>query len=693
MSNYLKIFEVKYPIFIPQKHIMKINVLTIGLFFMTLVTYSQNMDSLKKEKKLNSNFEISSELSIQESRYNLDSAKFYLEKAEKLFEQDSKNANDSGLLNFARSTYWNAMGNELFARKYIIESIKNYSQCKNELWLSKALLKLINYNVSGLKFDNFDSLETQFNNHVVKSQHQKQFLILQKNILKTHYYNYYGYYDLSAKLAFEGLAESQSISDKYLEMKAYEALGSLFQMTNEIPKAIKYIQLCKELTKSQAPIELYMRYTNIAVCELQRNNQELAKKYLDSASIFVKYSKQLSFICLMKGQFFAQEGNMDSAKKSVDAARKLYFESNNLARIADCEFFIGDILVEENNLKEAEKYYKSYVQFHEMENNPEQKFGGYQALSQLYSNLKNYKLAFEYANKCVYIQDTLNAIKKLKEIKSQEIKYETTLKQTKIDEQKTQLDLSKKKQSIILLSSLIALGSLIAFFLILRNRQKQKLLQIQKEKLSYQLESIRGKIVPHFSGNVLNAITYFFETNQNDQAIYYLSKYTELNKEILLCTEFPSRTLNEEVKFINNYIELEKLRYQEKLQFKINIEKDVDLQTQVPVLILHTFCENAIKHGIMSKKGKGELSLTISNLNSALVSIVIQDDGIGRAEASQLNDLSTKQGLKILFKQIDAYNENNKNKISIQFDDILVESKIAGTKVSISIPKEFNFNS
>jgi hypothetical protein len=660
---------------------------------LTLFSKDQ-LDSLKSKLiTQNDNIELLCEISILQSRFNIDSSLKYLNKAKELLDNHSKNNIDSAYVKFAQSNYANSIGDEKLSGELLHESINQFIKYDNKIWLSKALLKLIGHYIVSFNFEQIDSLEKLFDLHVknLKNFTQQENLSIQKEILKTHYYNYFGLYDLASRQAFIGLKRSQEIGNKFLEMKAYEALMSLYQMTNELPKSIEYLRKCIEITKKEAPIELYMRFVNLSVCELQQNNSKQAKVLLDSAMQFANYPKQRSFIYLMYGQYYAQEGNLSLAKSSIEKAKALFNENDNLTRIADCNFFLGDIQMEEGNFGAAEKFYKSYLVYHEAQNNAEQKFGGYYALSQLYSKRRDFKLAFEYANKCVYIQDTLHTEKKLKERKSQEIKYETDRKNRKISEQEIELELNKKRLFFIILSSLLAIASILFLHLYIINKNKRNILEIEKEKLIYQLDSIRGKILPHFSGNILNTITYFFETNENDKAIFYLSKFTELNKEILLCTEKPSRSLMEEKAFIENYIELEKLRYQDKLQFELNIDRDVDLNVNIPVLILHTFCENAIRHGIMSKNGRGVLSINISNLDNGSIEIKIDDDGIGRNEAAKLNTYSTKQGLKILFKQIELYNTNNENKIVIEMIDILKNTEVAGTTVKVIIPTKYNF--
>ena len=245
---------------------------------------------------------------------------------------------------------------------------------------------------------------------------------------------------------------------------------------------------------------------------------------------------------------------------------------------------------------------------------------------------------------------------------------------------------------LIIIYSLIQLiSSRIAKNKVAELNQKLNIEKLKNENLNLSLINTKGKFIPHFSGNILNSITYFFEIGESKKGIEYLSKYTELNKQILLGADNPSTNLETEITFLKNYLELEQLRFEGDIDFKLSIDVNVDRKIHVPSLILHTFCENAIKHGIMSKNGKGLLCVNINNYLQDFIHIVIEDDGIGREAASKIKMESTGQGLKILTKQIELYNSFNTLKIEISFNDVLINAKISGTKVEVLIPKIFNY--
>lgn len=106
-------------------------------------------------------------------------------------------------------------------------------------------------------------------------------------------------------------------------------------------------------------------------------------------------------------------------------------------------------------------------------------------------------------------------------------------------------------------------------------------------------------------------------------------------------------SLKKEIEYVKNYMDLEKFRYDDKFNYNIEIDKETDTQVEIPKMLIHTFVENAIKHGIKHKEGKGFISISVKPYKKNF-QIQIEDDGVGRAKAKGYSKLSTGQGIKIL---------------------------------------------
>lgn len=143
------------------------------------------------------------------------------------------------------------------------------------------------------------------------------------------------------------------------------------------------------------------------------------------------------------------------------------------------------------------------------------------------------------------------------------------------------------------------------------------------------LSALRAQINPHFLFNALTTIGYLIQTAP-DKAFQTLMKLTQLLRGVLRATgEFSS--LGEEIKLIENYLDIEKTRFEERLQVKIEIPQGLK-KLNIPALILQPLVENAVKHGISEAKSGGEVlisaELKIEDADSFLY-LTVADTGAG----------------------------------------------------------------
>lgn len=226
-----------------------------------------------------------------------------------------------------------------------------------------------------------------------------------------------------------------------------------------------------------------------------------------------------------------------------------------------------------------------------------------------------------------------------------------------------------------------------------KRRDRQKMNELQREiKLNNLLvKSIRLKSIPHFNANVLAGIEYFIQTHSVTKANHYLSLYSRFTNSTLLDVDKPSRSISDEIQYISLYLSLEQMRYGENLSYDISVAPDVDTGTQVPNMILHTYCENAIKHGLRNKPGKGHIDIEVTTRPGG-INIAVTDDGVGREAAAALSSSSTKQGLSIMEQQIELYNQRNSEHIVQTVTDLRsTEGQACGTRFELFVPSHYNY--
>ena len=216
-------------------------------------------------------------------------------------------------------------------------------------------------------------------------------------------------------------------------------------------------------------------------------------------------------------------------------------------------------------------------------------------------------------------------------------------------------------------------------------------LQREKRQKELQIKAIRLKAIPHFHANVLASIEYFLMNNSSEEASRYLKMYSDFTNMTLSDIDRPARSINEEIDYIRLYLELERLRLGDRLKYDITVEDDVERLTLLPTMLLYTYCQNAVKHGIGNKPGGGHIDIHIRKENEDVV-VEVKDNGVGRAEAARLNRNSTKQGLLLLNEQIDLCNQTNRRPIRQKVTDLYdADGRPAGTSFEMNVPMHYQF--
>ncbi len=227
------------------------------------------------------------------------------------------------------------------------------------------------------------------------------------------------------------------------------------------------------------------------------------------------------------------------------------------------------------------------------------------------------------------------------------------------------------------------------------NQQRQKQLAIQeneKKLAQFQLLSIKNQIDPHFTYNAINSIAAAVMKEDKEVAYRFFVKLSNLMRSILNTSDKLTRTLDEELAFVRDYLEIQKFRQKDRFNFEVDIDAEVDMDRKVPKMCIQTFVENALKHGLLHAEIKGVLKVGVKNETDQYV-ICIEDNGIGREKARQINSNSAGKGLHILKGYFDYFNTYNERKIYWETTDLKHEDgTAAGLAVRIVLPKSFNFN-
>lgn len=232
------------------------------------------------------------------------------------------------------------------------------------------------------------------------------------------------------------------------------------------------------------------------------------------------------------------------------------------------------------------------------------------------------------------------------------------------------------------LAFLAGLTAFLAWRFIHNQRKKARR---EKEFTELQLRTIKSQIDPHFAFNALNTVASLIYEGHPDVTYDYFTRFAMMIRKILNDNERISLSLREEIDFVRNYLELQKIRFKDKFDYVISVDETIAPATQVPKMIIQTFAENAVKHGLMHRMKDGLLSIRVEKPDPA-IRILIEDNGVGREKAAGLGTVSTGKGLKIIGQIIGLYQKLYHTVITQDVEDLTDENgNPAGTRVILTI--------
>ncbi len=249
-------------------------------------------------------------------------------------------------------------------------------------------------------------------------------------------------------------------------------------------------------------------------------------------------------------------------------------------------------------------------------------------------------------------------------------------------------------QSGIFWSVLVISLFIISFFMLeLRNRQKRKAavekVITEKKLTELEMQALKAQINPHFVFNCLNSIKGFIFDRDYKQADKYLDKFADLMRSTIDNSDASIISLQNEINYLDNYLQLEKLRFEDKFNYAIHVSEDVDKETCfVPAMLLQPYVENAIRHGMrFLENKKGQININVKKDNNFLV-CEIDDNGIGRQKAaalkSEMHIEYQSRGMNISKRRAELYNIFQE--VTDKKDE---QGNAAGTTITVKIPLDF----
>jgi tetratricopeptide (TPR) repeat protein len=564
-------------------------------------------------------------------------------------------------------------------------------------------------------------------------------------------YNEAGNNDSTLEYHLKALGIANDLGDKKILANVQHNLGVDYRYIGDFDNALKFNISALTLREEKLPsgetvgssLSIANTLSNIGVVYDDMGNLTKAMEYHNKAlTIRTELNNKRGIAASLHniGVVYEEMGEFDKALDSYSASLKIKNELGNKHEIATTLNNIGIVYLDKKQYDKALDYHFQALEiFKEMEdlysfantsnsiadiylelNQPDMAFpyiqdglntaneidakrlmlDSYRFLSKYYLSKNNFRAANEAQANLLDLKDTIYNTDMAEKVAEMQTRYETEKKQKEIgmlkkDMEIKNLELQKQKNQKISFAVIAGLVMISGFLVFSRKQLKQKHFRTELEKKNLETEQklLRTQMNPHFIFNSLNSIQGYISANNSFLAMSYLSKFAKLMRYILENSRKSMVSLEEEINTLQLNMELERIRFKEHFDFKIDLEPDIiPERTFLPPMLLQPYVENAMKHGLRNKPEKGLLEIFFKKENNFL-NCIIRDNGIGREKAAELNQTNKTThksvGMQLTSERLTALNKQYKSSFSAMINDLKdAEGKALGTEVVLNIPCE-----
>ncbi|MEM9894793.1 MAG: histidine kinase [Bacteroidota bacterium] len=483
------------------------------------------------------------------------------------------------------------------------------------------------------------------------------------------------YGELASEDNILGSAEDRKRYKKRLKEHSLRALEFASRLPHESASGWAYLNYATYLTED-ADWEGAFDYIKQAIQIFD------AKEYLRGQALAYD----------LMGNYFRNAEREDSAFYYLHRASSFAEKSGTQNIIAETRLNLGYLSLSSKDtataillLKEVSQLAESHLLFREA-------LQANLALSKIAEAQGKPFEALAYFKKFSAFQDSAVSEKNYARIEKLRTQFETEKKEAEIKEltiqnqiQELQLD---QRNLLLWIVGIVFISILTIVYLI----YNQNLVGKKKEANDLKQKLLRVQLNPHFMFNSLNAIqNLVYKDADKLKTADYLARFSHLTRQILELNQHDFISLEDEVRFIENYLIIQQIRFDEPFDYAIDIADEVDLDgTMIPPMITQPFLENAIEHGIINKRSKGEIKLRIA-VGDTHLHLAIEDNGVGRNEAAFEKRTKKHRSLatQITLDRLDNLQVSFRKHALMTIEDIRKAGLIMGTRVKIDLPLKF----
>lgn len=524
-----------------------------------------------------------------------------------------------------------------------------------------------------------------------------------------YYYRAKGVWDDAMKHAIIAKKEADSFGTKKQKLIANSGLQIVYANSGDNDKSIVLALENIELTKNDPPSPVRARtYFDIGNLYLKLRKLDLTERYYNRGIQMcrdVKFKPGEMVMKMSLSNLYKIQKRYEKALQVINEPLAYYITTKQKVRIGSTYKQMAQIKSLQGKHEESVPLYlKALDHYTDSGASLHFKKQILQNLFIAYSILQNQEKALEFNTAYKKLKDSIESQERKVLTEKLKVVYETDKIAAQKDaaEAKTKLAEARSKQNKNYFVGALIIAMLIlisAIFLIerLRTRKKmelitlefqetQKRLEIEKQYKESELKALKSQMNPHFIFNSLNSIQDLILQQNTDSSYDYIVLFAQLVRNTLNYSSKNFISIEKELDFLDIYLRLEKLRFED--DFTYTIEHTNTDGLLVPSLIVQPFIENALIHGLLHKSGKKKLVIDFTFTDHLLCTVT--DNGIGRKEAKKIQK---RQGsyhesfaLEAIKQRLDILQEQYGTDVGYQVIDLYENGTSKGTKVEIRMP-------
>ena len=482
---------------------------------------------------------------------------------------------------------------------------------------------------------------------------------------------------------------SESIASTYL------MIGKLYELWDRYWLGVDYfnrsLSIARETNILKSEAEALTALGNIYITLEQPDSSHVFYGRAKTIYTDIGHKPGLAEIHESIGTLNQKQAFYDAALDHFTQSQQMYASLEMNDKVAGLEVKQGEVF---HLLRAADKALLRYLNGLDLAREldlQKVKMDAHSGLSLLYEQLGDYQEAFRHLTQFIALKEQLFAFETNLHIAELEARFETEKSRNRILllEQAQQISRVRETRNRLIIYTMAGFILLLGFWVLLYLRHIR--LKSLNEQMLLQHKLLRTQLNPHFIFNSLGSIQSTIINNEPDKAIRYLSRFSKLIRKILDGSLTEHVSIAEELATIENYLELQRVRFPDKFDYTILIDERIDVEnTCIPPMLAQPFIENALEHGIRQKAGKGLINVRVKP-NTRGFALEIEDNGVGRHKAHEIMKQQDKDhkslATSIIRQRIEVINKKLTRKITLRIIDLVdQQGQPEGTRVRLEFP-------